>query len=223
MTTLIYRTASEVNDAMIRVYNNMFLAVVNSMIVAMLVSSSMTLMQFLFTGVTKWLVIFAPLVMVFFIGARMQSMSRSQAQLALHAFAALMGLSLSSIFVMFTATSITTAFMGAAALFGTMSVYGWFTRRDLTSLGQFMFVGLIAIVIASVINVFVGNGTASMVISALAIIIFLGLTAWDTQRIRETVSQDGYDGNSEIVGALSLYLNFINIFTSLLNLFGERE
>ena len=223
MTTLIYRTVSEVNEAMIRVYNNMFLAVINSMIVAMLVSSSAGLMQFLFTGVTKWLVIFAPLVMVFVIGARMQTMSRSSAQIALQAFAALMGVSLSTIFVVFTGTSIVTAFMGAAALFGTMSVYGWFTKRDLTSMGQFMFVGLIAIIIASVINVFVGNGTASLVISALAIIVFLGLTAWDTQRIRETVSVDGYQGNSEVVGALSLYLNFINIFTSLLNLFGERE
>jgi FtsH-binding integral membrane protein len=113
--------------------------------------------------------------------------------------------------------------MAAAVLFGTMSFYGYFTKRSLETMGQFMFVGLIAIVIASIINIFVGSTVAQMTISALAIIIFLGLTAWDTQRIREMVSALEPDGRLEVAGALSLYLNFINIFLNLLQLFGNRE
>jgi FtsH-binding integral membrane protein len=104
-----------------------------------------------------------------------------------------------------------------------MTFYGYFTKRSLESVGQFMFIGLIAIVIASIINIFVGSTLAQMVISALAIIIFLGLTAWDTQRIREMVSGTASDGRLEVAGALSLYLNFINIFLNLLQLFGNRE
>jgi FtsH-binding integral membrane protein len=112
--------------------------------------------------------------------------------------------------------------MSAAVLFAVMSFYGYFTRRDLTSMGQFLFVGLIAIVIASIINIFIGSSVMQMVISAIAIVIFLGLTAYDTQRLREMVSYEN-DGKMEVWGALSLYLNFINIFLSLLQLFGNRN
>jgi FtsH-binding integral membrane protein len=134
-----------------------------------------------------------------------------------------MGLSFSSIFIIFTVGSIVSAFMGAAVLFGTMSIYGYFTKKDLSSIGQFLFIGLIGIVIASVINVFIGSSVAGMVISALAIVIFTGLTAWDTQRIRQLVSVSGNEGREEVLGALSLYLNFINIFLNLLQLFGNRN
>jgi FtsH-binding integral membrane protein len=113
--------------------------------------------------------------------------------------------------------------MGAAVLFGSMSLYGYFTKKSLEGWGSFLFVGLIAIVIASIINVFVGSTVGAMVISAMAIIIFLGLTAYDTQRIREMVSIDNEQGALEVMGALSLYLNFINIFLSLLQLFGNRN
>jgi FtsH-binding integral membrane protein len=133
-----------------------------------------------------------------------------------------MGLSFATIFVVYNMGSIVTAFMGAAVLFGVMSFYGYFTKKDLSSIGQLMFVGLIAIVIASVINIFIGSTIFQMVISAIAIIVFLGLTAYDTQRIREMLSVD-QTGNAEIAGALSLYLNFINLFLSLLQLFGERK
>ncbi len=112
--------------------------------------------------------------------------------------------------------------MASAVLFATMSLYGYFTRRSLDSLGQWMFVGLIAIIIASIINIFVGSSVAQMVISALAIVIFLGLTAYDTQKIRELVSVD-HNGNTEVVGALTLYLDFINLFLNLLQLFGGRK
>ena len=218
-----YRSASEINEAMIRVYNNMFLAVLNSMVVSLLVSSSPGLMAFLFTGVMKWIVMFAPLAAILVMSFGLHKLTRQQAQLALHGFAALMGLSFATIFIVFTIGSIVSAFMGAAVLFGTMSLYGYFTKRDLTSLGQFMFVGLIAIIIASIINIFIGSSVMAMVISALAIVIFMGLTAYDTQQIRSAVSVDGGEGKEEIIGALSLYLNFINIFLSLLQLFGNRN
>lgn len=219
----IYRSASEVNNAMLRVYNHMALAVITSMLVSFLVSLSPVLMGFFFTGWMKYVTIFLPLVAVFAIGFALNSNPpREIALLMLHGFAALMGLSFAVIFAVFTLGSIVSAFMSAAVLFGTMSLYGYFTKKSLQSLGQFMFVGLIGIVIASIINIFIGSSVMAMVISALAVVIFLGLTAWDTQRIREEVSVDG-NGNVEIVGALTLYLNFINIFLSLLNLFGNKE
>jgi FtsH-binding integral membrane protein len=142
--------------------------------------------------------------------------------LFLHGFAALMGLSMATIFVVYTMGSIVSAFMGAAVLFGTMSLYGYFTQRDLSGLGSLLFVGLIAIIIASVINVFVGSTLAQMVISAIAIIVFLGLTAYDTQKIREAVTYST-DGRAEIMGALTLYLDFINLFIHLLSLFGAKK
>lgn len=222
-STGFYKTASEVNNSMIRVYNNMFLAVLNSMIISLLVSSSPGLMAFLFTGAMKWIVMFAPLVAILFMSFGLHKLTKAQAVIALHGFAALMGLSFATIFIVYTIGSIVSAFMGAAVLFGTMSVYGYFTKKDLSSIGQFMFVGLIAIIIASIINIFIGSTVMQMVISSLAIIIFMGLTAYDTQRIRETVSVEGVDGKEEVIGALSLYLNFINIFLSLLQLFGNRN
>ena len=222
MTSITYRSAAEINSAMLGVYNNMFLAVANSMIVSLLVASSPALMQFLFTGAMKWLVIFAPLVAILALTFGMQKMTKSQAQLALHGFAALMGMSFATIFVVFNIGSIVGAFMAAAVLFATMSMYGYFTKQSLDSVGQFMFVGLIAIIIASVINIFVGSSVAQMVISALAIVIFLGLTAYDTQKIRESLSVD-HNGNTEVVGALTLYLDFINLFLNLLQLFGGRK
>jgi FtsH-binding integral membrane protein len=133
-----------------------------------------------------------------------------------------MGLSFSMIFAVFTMGSIVSAFMGAAILFAVMSGYGYFTKRSLDSMGKFMFVGLIAIVIASIVNIFIGSTVMQMVISALAIIIFLGLTAYDTQRIREAVSVDTSPA-VEVSGALSLYMDFINLFINLLQLFGGRK
>ena len=222
MEYAIYRTASEVNTAMANVYKHMSLAVITSMIVSYFVGSSPELLQFFFTGVMKWIVIFAPLVAIFAITFMMEKVDKQGAQLMLHGFAGLMGLSFATIFAVYNMGSIVSAFMGAAVLFGSMSVYGYFTKRNLDSLGQFMFVGLIAIVIASIVNIFIGSTVFQMVISALAIIIFLGLTAYDTQKIREEVSIDN-NGVAEIRGALTLYMDFINIFISLLQLFGERK
>lgn len=222
MSTLTWKSTGEIVEAMNRVYGNMFLAVVNSMVVSYLVGSSPELLAFFFTGVMKWIVIFAPLVAVFAIGMNMHKVSRPTAQLMLHGFAALMGLSFATIFAVYTLGSIFTAFMGAAVLFGTMSLYGYFTKKDLTSIGQFMFVGLIAIIIASIINIFIGSTAMQMAISAIAVVIFLGLTAYDTQKIREQVSMND-NGNAEVSGALTLYLDFINLFIALLQLFGNRK
>lgn len=223
MTTAVYRTADAINSAMLRVYNHMALAIATSGIVSLAVSSSPELMKFLFTGVMQWIVVFAPLVFVILLGFKMRSMSPSTARIMLYAFAAVMGLSFSTIFIVYNLGSIVSAFMGAAVLFATMSGYGYFTKRSLESLGQFMFIGLVAIIIASIINIFVGSSVATMVISALAIIIFLGLTAHDTQQIRQMVSVEHPDTNVEVMGALSLYMNFINLFLNLLQLFGGKR
>jgi len=218
-----YASVSEINSRMISVYNNMFLAVVNSMLVSLAVASSPALMAFLFTGVMKWVVMFAPLVMILGMTWAMEKATRAQCQIMLHVFAALMGLSFSTIFVVFTMGSIVTAFMGAAILFGTMSFWGYFTKKSLEGWGSFLLVGLIAVVITSIVNVFIGSSTLAMVVSAVAIIVFLGLTAYDTQTIRNNLSISDADGKTEIIGALSLYMNFINIFISLLQLFGGRN
>jgi FtsH-binding integral membrane protein len=220
---LNYRSAEEINSAMGRVYGHMSLAVVVSMLVSYFVGTSPELLQFFFTGVMKWIVIFAPLVAVFGVAMVLgNNPSKEVAQLCLHGFSALMGLSFATIFAIFTMGSIVSAFMGAAILFGVMSFYGYFTKRSLESLGQFMFIGLIAIVIASIVNIFIGSSVMAMVISALAIIIFLGLTAYDTQRIREELSMDTTPA-AEVRGALTLYMDFINLFINLLQLFGDRK
>ena len=218
-----YRSAEEVNSAMGRVYGHMSLAVVVSMLVSYFVGTSPELLAFFFTGVLKWIVIFAPLAAIFGVSYVLgTNPSKEIAQLCLHGFAALMGLSFAMIFAVFTMGSIVSAFMGAAILFAVMSGYGYFTKRSLDSMGKFMIVGLIAIVIASIVNIFIGSTVMQMVISALAIIIFLGLTAYDTQQIREMVSVDTNPA-VEVSGALTLYMDFINLFLNLLQLFGDRK
>lgn len=222
--TQTYRDAPAINAAMGRVYFHMMLAVATSMLVSMGVASSPGLMQFLFGTWVKWIVIFAPLAAVFGVTIALNSNPPKPVAVGLlHGFAAIMGLSFATIFVIYTMGSIVSAFMGGAILFGVMSFYGYFARRSLDSVGRFMFVGLIAIVIASIVNVFIGSTVMQMVISALAIVIFLGLTAYDTQQIREAVSLEDQSGTVEIVGALTLYLNFINLFLALLQLLGGKR
>ena len=207
---------------MARVYGHMGLAVITSMVVSFLVGTNPALLAFFFTGALKWVVIFAPLVAILAVSFAMDKFSKEALTVFLHGFAALMGLSFATIFALYNMGSIVSAFMSAAILFGVMSFYGYFTKKNLDSIGQFMFVGLIAIIIASIVNIFIGSTVMQMVISAIAVIVFLGLTAYDTQRIREMVSVDN-DGKAEVMGALSLYLNFINLFISLLQLFGDRK
>lgn len=222
--TVSYRSAGEINSAMGRVYNYMFLAVAVSMIVSLAVASSPAAMALFFGPITKWITIFAPLLFVFLVPVAINAGIPKEGAIALLlGFAGVMGLSLSAIMAIYTGMSIVTAFLGAGVLFGTMSLYGYFTKQSLDSWGKYLFIGLIAIIIASIINLFIGSTAFQMVISAIAIVIFLGLTAYDTQQIREMVTTGDRDDGAEITGALSLYLNFINLFLSLLQLFGNRK
>jgi FtsH-binding integral membrane protein len=218
-----YRSASEINQAMGRVYGYMGLATLVSMLVSFFVGTNPELVKFFFTGAMHWVVMLAPIAAVIGIGIALNANPpKETAILMLAGFAAIMGLSFAVIFAVYTMSSIFSAFMGTSVLFGTMSFYGYFTKKDLDSLGKFMFVGLIAIIIASIINIFIGSSVMQMVISALAIVIFMGLTAYDTQQIREMVSADSSPA-AEVMGALTLYLDFINIFLSLLQLFGDKK
>jgi FtsH-binding integral membrane protein len=140
----------------------------------------------------------------------------------LYGFAALMGLSFATIFVVYTAASIVSAFFGASILFVVLSVYGYFTKQSLTSLGKYLFVGLIAVIITSIVNIFVGSSLLQTIVSAAAVVIFLGLTAYDTQKIREMIMKESTPA-IEVMGALTLYLDFINLFLSLLQLFGNKK
>ena len=225
MSTMIYgvsRSAAAINSAMGRVYGHMMLAVLVSMVASMAVASSSALMALLFGTALKWVVIFAPLVAVLAMSLAFDRLSKSTLQILLYGFAVLMGVSFATIFAVYNLGSIVSAFMGGAVLFGTLSFWGYFTKKDLSSWGTFLLVGLIAVVLASIVNVFIGSSALAMTVSAIAILVFLGLTAYDTQRIREMVSYEN-DGKMEVMGALTLYLNFINIFLSLLQLFGQRN
>ncbi len=218
----IYRGASAINEAMGRVYFYMMTAVLNSFAVSYLVSSNKALMAFLFGPIVSWIVILAPVALAFIIPSLIERASKTTALAWMHVFAAVMGLSMSAVFAVYTGLSIFSAFIGAAVLFGVMSAYGYFTKTDLDSVGKYAFIALIAIIIVSVINLFIGSSVLQMVISAIAILVFLALTAYDTQTIREMVSVDD-NGNAEVLGAVTLYLDFINIFVNLLQLFGVKE
>jgi FtsH-binding integral membrane protein len=180
----------------------------------------------LFTSPLKWVVALAPLGFVFFLSARINRMSTGSAQIAFWAFGALMGLSLATIFLVYTHDSIARVFFITAAAFGGLSLYGYTTKRDLSALGTFLVMGLIGLIIASVVNIFLGSTMMQFIISTVGVLVFSGLTAYDTQRIKEMYSAvDDSDmmGRKAIMGALSLYLDFINLFMMLLNLFGNRE
>ncbi|WP_137388288.1 Bax inhibitor-1/YccA family protein [Rhodoligotrophos defluvii] len=180
----------------------------------------------LFVSPLKWVVIFAPLAMVFFLSFRLNAMSVGGAQLAFWAFALLMGISLSSIFLVYTHGSIARVFFITAAAFGALSLWGYTTKRDLSPWGSFLIMGLIGIIIASVVNLFLASPGLEFVVSVLGVLIFAGLTAYDTQSIKEMYFEgDGAEvaGRKAILGALRLYLDFINLFLMLLRLFGNRQ
>ena len=212
-----------VNRAMSRVYGYMALATLLSMFVSYQVGMNQDMVQFLFTGITKWLVMFAPLIMIFIVMPLLSNNpSRIVAVLLLASFAAVMGVSLSVIFVQYTVASVFTAFLGGSVLFAIMSVYGYITKRDLSNLGAILFIALIAIIIVSLINLFIGSSLLQIVISAIAIVVFAGLTAYDTQTIRRDVAVSTSPG-VEVLGALTLYLDLINLVINLLQLTGDSD
>jgi FtsH-binding integral membrane protein len=193
------------------------------------VARGMHLTQFgvlLYTSPLKWVVMLAPLGMVFFLSARLHKMSAAGGQIAFYVFAALMGLSLSSIFLVYTGGSIARVFFITAAAFGALSLYGYTTKRDLSAMGSFLVMGLFGLIIASLVNIFLASSMLQFIVSVVGVLVFAGLTAYDTQRIKEMyyeLDDDGTMSRKAIMGALSLYLNFINMFTMLLSLFGNRE
>ena len=174
----------------------------------------------------KWVVMLAPLGVVIYMSFGIKKMSASKAQTTFWVFASLMGLSLSSILLIYTGLSVTRVFFICSATFGAMSIYGYTTKRDLTKLGSFLMMGLIGIIIASVVNIFLKSSMMYFVISILGVLIFVGLTAYDTQKIKNMYSSSDTGelmGKKAVMGALTLYLDFINLFIMLLRLFGQRR
>ena len=182
--------------------------------------------QAIYLSPLRWVVILAPLAVVFLFSFRIQSMSVPTAQAVFWLFAALMGLSLSSIFLVYTGESITRVFFITAASFGALSLYGYTTSKSLSGWGSFLFMGLIGIIIASLVNIFIGSSALQFAISVIGVLVFAGLTAYDTQQIKEMYfagDDSASAGRKAILGALRLYLDFINLFTMLLSLFGNRN
>jgi len=180
----------------------------------------------LFTSPLRWVVMLAPLGFIFFLGARLHAMRFSTAQMVFWIFAGVMGISFATIFIAFTGASITRVFFITAGTFAGMSLYGYTTKKDLSAWGSFLFMGLIGIIIASVVNLFLHSGALYFAISVIGVIVFVGLTAYDTQKIKEMYieSDDGETmGKKAIMGALNLYLDFINLFIMLLQLLGQRR
>ena len=183
--------------------------------------------QTLFTTPLMYVIIFAPLAFVFFLAWRIYSMSVGAAQIAFWLFAAVMGASLSSIFLRYTAQSITQVFFVTAAAFGALSLYGYTTKKDLSGWGSFLIMGVFGIIIAAIVNLFLQSSALQFAISVIGVLVFAGLTAYDTQQIKDNYYAIAGDATAmakgAIMGALNLYLDFINMFTSLLSLFGSRE
>lgn len=179
-----------------------------------------------FVSPLKWVLMLAPLAMVFFLSARINRMGVQAAQTTFWAFAAMMGASISTIFLVYTQDSIAQVFFVTAAAFGALSLFGYTTKRDLSGMATFLFMGLIGVLIAMVVNIFLQSSALGFAISVIGVLVFAGLTAYDTQRIKEMYFE-GDDtlvaGRKAIMGALSLYLNFINMFMFMLQLFGNRE
>ena len=211
---------------MLRVYNYMGLGLVVTGIVAFVVGNTPALYVPIYSTPLKWIVIFAPLVFVGILSMRLETLSLRGAQALFFTFCAVMGLSLASIFVVFTDTSIARTFFIAAAMFGVTSLYGYTTRSDLSRFGSFLIMGLFGVVIASLINLFLGASALQFAVSVVGIFVFIGLTAWNTQMIKAQYAE-GADPEAShkmaVVGALSLYLDLINIFQLLLYFTGHRE
>jgi len=180
----------------------------------------------LFGSPIKWIVMLAPLGFVFYLSAKINKMSVSSAQITFWIFSAIMGLSLASIFIVYTQASIARVFFISSGTFAAMSLYGYTTKKDLTKLGGFLFMGLIGIIIASLVNLFFQSSALHFAISVIGVLVFVGLTAYDTQSIKNMYyagDSESVGGKKALMGALRLYLDFINLFIMLLRLFGQRR
>jgi FtsH-binding integral membrane protein len=216
--------AESLNTAVAGVLTRMTAGVFGTLIVAALISA-LGLVPMLFSGILGYVLIFAPLGMSLYLAWRGDSMTESTIRAWYWAFAGVMGLSLSLIFSVYTSMSIAQALIGTTVSFGALAAWGYFTRRDISGWSPFLFAGVIGIIIASVVNIFVASSALQMTLNVLTILIFLGLTAYDMNRIRDMFwnATESEVGRMQWFGALSLYINFINIFVSMLQLFGTRE
>ncbi len=211
---------------MLGVYNYMTAGVAITGLMAYVISTQPALMQTLFGTGLSWVVMLAPLAFILVLSFGINKMSASTAQLTFWAFAAVMGVSLSTIFVAYTGTSIARVFFITSGAFAALSIYGYSTKRDLTGFGSFLIMGLFGIILASIVNLFLESSALQFMVSVLGVLIFAGLTAYDTQRIKSMYYEgDGHETMTKksVMGALSLYLDFINMFLMLLHLFGNRE
>ena len=226
-----------------KVYGLMAVAMVITGLVAWIVGSDLARMMAqqptalipesaiaaIFNSPLRWVVMFAPLAVVFGMSAGMNKMSESTLQTVFWVFAALMGLSISSIFAIYTGMSIAQVFFITAIAFSGLSLYGYTTKRDISGWGSFLIMGVIGLIVASIVNIFLASSALMFAISVIGVLVFAGLTAYDTQKIKNTylemrgTSGEAFLGKAAIMGALSLYLDFINMFMMLLHLFGQRE
>jgi len=209
-----------------KVYGWMFLGLLITAGTALMVASSETLIETLILNrVLFWILVLGQLGLVFFLSARVAHISPATAAGLFMLYSAMVGVTSSVIFLIYTGASIVSAFMIAGAMFGAMAVFGTLTKRSLAGVGQFMFMGLIGLIIASIVNIFWLNSALYFVISVVGVIVFTGLTAWDAQRLKQmaVALPDGRVGSFAVVGALSLYLDFINLFFFILRLFGGRR
>ncbi|GHF16816.1 membrane protein [Kordiimonas sediminis] len=211
---------------MLKVYNYMASGVLLTGIIAMFVGNSPAMLNAIFGGPQAYLVMFAPLAFVMVMSFGVNKLSAGALQMIFWAFAAVMGLSLSTIFIQFTGESIARTFFITAASFGALSLYGYTTKRSLSGLGTFLFMGLIGLIIASIVNIFLASSMLQFIVSVAGVLIFAGLTAYDTQRIKQDyfhMSSGEMVAKGAIMGAVSLYLDFINLFMFLLQFLGNRE
>jgi FtsH-binding integral membrane protein len=212
---------------MLSVYNYMASGVLLTGIVALLFANSGMAQDIMFgPGLTKYLIIFSPLVFVLAMNFGINKMSTGTLQMLFWGFAIVMGLSMSTIFLVYTGASIAQTFFATAAAFAGLSLWGYTTKKDLSGMGTFLIMGLVGLIVASIINIFLQSGTMNLVISFVGVLIFAGLTAYDTQKIKSMYSYvAGTDmmGKTVIMGALSLYLDFINMFQFLLSFMGSRD
>lgn len=211
---------------MLGIYRHMGIGLGITALVAMAVAATPPLAALIFGTPLKWVAMFAPLAFIFFFTFRIERMTTSGARTAFYAFSAVMGVSMASIFLVFASTSIASAFFAAAAMFAGLSLWGYTTNRDLSRFGTFLIVGLFAVIAVSLVNLFLGSSMLQIIISVVGVAVFAGLTAWDTQRLKsEYYAYAGHQAAEKmaLMGALSLYLNFINMFQLLLSLFGQSE
>ena len=215
-----------VAGVMRKVYGKMTMGLLLTAIVSLLVVTSETMLGLLFgSRLTIWLLMGAELALVIYLSARIDKLSTGTAALLFYAYSALNGLTLAPIFLVYTGTSIATTFIITAGTFGAMSIFGYVTKQDLSKFGSIMFMALIGLILCVVVNMFLGNPMLDMIISIAGVLIFVGLTAWDTQAIKRmcSVADETQKGKVATMGALTLYLDFINLFLYLLRLFGRNN